>query len=347
MKHTFKLLAVALLASASTAAMADPLVGPYVGVGVGTNKNMQTSPHIAGGPQWNYRWGISAEGSAGYSFGDMPALGGGGLRAEFEFGYRHSKVAHYKGAAAGNSGGSLRNLDYLVNAIYDFDQFSLPVIPHVGFGAGYSSVNLRSNSSGVFQHGFAPTIQGIVGIEYPIPSVQGLNVGLDYRYIETFKERVNVGAGSSRVSQGDHNFLLTARYTFAAPPAPPPAPAPAPVAAPAPAPEAQRAFQVFFDFDKSNITAEAAATIQKAAATVQAGHVATINVTGHTDTVGSVKYNLALSQRRAEAVKRQLVADGISASEIATTGVGKSGLLVPTPDGVREPQNRRAEIVLQ
>src|SRR6202012_5080510 len=123
-------------------AMADPLVGPYVGVGVGTNKNMQTSPHIAGGPQWNYRWGLSAEGSVGYSFGDLPALYGGGLRVEGELGYRHGNVAHYKGSAGANIGGGPRNFDYLVNALYDFDQFSLPVIPHVGFGAGYSQVHL-------------------------------------------------------------------------------------------------------------------------------------------------------------------------------------------------------------
>ncbi|MDB5359162.1 MAG: hypothetical protein JWO51_459, partial [Rhodospirillales bacterium] len=78
-----------------------------------------------------------------------------------------------------------------------------------------------------------------------------------------------------------------------------------------------------------------------------AGHMTQINVTGHTDTVGSAKYNQALSERRAAAVKQQLITDGVPSAEIATSGVGKSGLLVPTADGVREPQNRRAEIVLQ
>ncbi|MEI9982133.1 MAG: OmpA family protein [Aliidongia sp.] len=54
-----------------------------------------------------------------------------------------------------------------------------------------------------------------------------------------------------------------------------------------------------------------------------------------------------LSERRAAAVKKQLIADGIADGEISTRGVGKTGLLVPTADGVREAQNRRAEIVLQ
>jgi iron complex outermembrane receptor protein len=128
-------------------------------------------------------------------------------------------------------------------------------------------------------------------------------------------------------------------------PAPPPEPTPAPPPA-APAPEPERAFQVFFDFDKSDITGAAAAVIQQAADTIKSGRFTAIKVTGHTDTVGTAAYNLALSQRRAAAVQKQLVADGIPAADIATVGVGKSGLLVPTGDQVREPQNRRAEIRL-
>jgi iron complex outermembrane receptor protein len=133
----------------------------------------------------------------------------------------------------------------------------------------------------------------------------------------------------------------------AAPAAPPPEAPPAPPAPVAKAPEAARQFQVFFDFDKSDITSAAAQVIEAAAEAVKAGNVVRLTVTGHTDTVGSAKYNQALSERRAAAVKGQLVTDGVASGEITATGVGKSGLLVPTADGVREPQNRRAEIVLQ
>jgi iron complex outermembrane receptor protein len=127
---------------------------------------------------------------------------------------------------------------------------------------------------------------------------------------------------------------------------PPPIPAPAPPPPPA-APEPARSFQVFFDFDKSDITAAAAKVIQAASDAVKSGHVVQITVTGHTDTVGTAAYNQGLSERRAAAVKKTLVADGVAGGEITTIGVGKTGLLVPTADGVREPQNRRAEIVLQ
>ncbi|HLY59023.1 MAG TPA: TonB-dependent receptor [Stellaceae bacterium] len=131
----------------------------------------------------------------------------------------------------------------------------------------------------------------------------------------------------------------------AAPPAPPPVPASAPPAAPAP--EAKREFQVFFDFDKSNITEAAARVVREAAAAIKAGSAVRITVTGHTDTVGTASYNQGLSERRAAAVKTELVTDGVDGGTITTIGVGKTGLLVPTADGVREPQNRRAEIVLQ
>jgi outer membrane protein OmpA-like peptidoglycan-associated protein len=104
---------------------------------------------------------------------------------------------------------------------------------------------------------------------------------------------------------------------------------------------------VFFDFDKSDITSAASQVIAAAADTVKSGHIATVSVTGHTDTVGTVRYNQALSERRAAAVKAALISDGVAAGEITAMGVGKSDLLVPTGDGVREPQNRRAVILMQ
>jgi outer membrane protein OmpA-like peptidoglycan-associated protein len=73
--------------------------------------------------------------------------------------------------------------------------------------------------------------------------------------------------------------------------------------------------------------------------------VTQLTVTGHTDTVGSDAYNMRLSRRRAESVAAQLEKDGIAASEIEIVAKGKRDLLVPTKDGIREPQNRRVQIV--
>ena len=75
--------------------------------------------------------------------------------------------------------------------------------------------------------------------------------------------------------------------------------------------------------------------------------VTKLEVTGHTDTVGSDAYNMRLSRRRAESVAAELEKDGIASSEIEIVAKGKRDLLVPTADGVKEPQNRRVQIVYE
>jgi OOP family OmpA-OmpF porin len=128
---------------------------------------------------------------------------------------------------------------------------------------------------------------------------------------------------------------------IATPPMPRPAPAPAPIVTPM-----TQNFTVFFDFNKTDITPEAARVIALAAQTFKNGGYVHISVTGHTDTVGSSQYNQALSERRASAVKAQLEADGIDQTSIVPAGVGKTDQLVQTANGVREVQNRRATIIL-
>jgi iron complex outermembrane receptor protein len=140
-------------------------------------------------------------------------------------------------------------------------------------------------------------------------------------------------------------FGATLKYSFSgAGPAPAEAApyVPPPVAAPAPAP---KSYLVFFDFNKSDLTPQATEIVNTAAKNAQAGKVTELTVTGHTDTVGSDAYNMRLSRRRAESVAAQLEKDGIASSEIEIVAKGKRDLLVPTGDGVREPQNRRVQIV--
>jgi OOP family OmpA-OmpF porin len=103
---------------------------------------------------------------------------------------------------------------------------------------------------------------------------------------------------------------------------------------------------VFFDFDKANLTAEAQQVVQQAVRTAMASGMVRVVVTGHTDTVGSVRYNQALSERRANAVKNEMVREGLNANDIMTVGRNFADPLVATGQGVREPQNRRAVIDL-
>jgi len=113
----------------------------------------------------------------------------------------------------------------------------------------------------------------------------------------------------------------------------------------APAPSVPHSYLVFFDFNKSDLTPQAASIVNQAAANAGPAKVTQLTVTGHTDTVGSDAYNMRLSRRRAESVAAQLEKDGIPSSEIAIVAKGKRDLLVPTADGVKEPQNRRVQIV--
>jgi len=121
---------------------------------------------------------------------------------------------------------------------------------------------------------------------------------------------------------------------------PPQAAAPPPATTPAPS------FMVFFDWDRSNLSPQAMTTLQQAAAAFKSTGAARVTATGHTDTSGPEDYNMALSLRRANTVKDALITLGVPAAAITATGVGEAGLLVQTADGVREPQNRRVEIVV-
>jgi hypothetical protein len=105
-------------------------------------------------------------------------------------------------------------------------------------------------------------------------------------------------------------------------------------------------FMVFFDWDRSNLSQQAVNTIGQAANAFKQTGAARITATGHADRSGPDNYNMALSLRRANAVKDQLVRDGVPANVIQVIGKGESQPLVQTADGVREPQNRRVEIVV-
>jgi OmpA family len=117
------------------------------------------------------------------------------------------------------------------------------------------------------------------------------------------------------------------------------------VQAPPPPPPAQTtSFMVFFDWDRADVSAVAMNTIRQAADAYRATGSSRITATGHTDSSGPNSYNMALSLRRANAVRDALMQQGVPATAISVVGRGEEELLVPTGDGVREPQNRRVVI---
>ena len=104
--------------------------------------------------------------------------------------------------------------------------------------------------------------------------------------------------------------------------------------------------RVFFDYDKSNLSDEARATLDSQAAWFKKWSKASITIEGHADERGTREYNLALGERRANAVKNYLVADGIKAARIKTVSYGKERPAVEGSDEAAWAQNRRSVSVM-
>jgi outer membrane protein OmpA-like peptidoglycan-associated protein len=373
-----------LVASAPLAAFADTVTGPYVSLGAGYNflqdEFLRTDPAISGIPSGRSTdpiTGTTSTSSTRYRFGDgyngMAAFGyglGNGIRIELEGDYYNNNVDERSGSPVpGASNGHSESYGAMGNVYYDLDleRFGIPTFgltPYVGAGAGYQWSHLSPittvNSDGTLDRvggtngSFA--FQGIVGFAYPLTALlPGLDMTLEYRYLEalnddhfdgTHYQPFGVNKGNVRLSaEENHSIMLGFRYALFQP-APPPPPAPVPPPAAAPAPEPARTYLVFFDWDRADLTSRAREIIATAAQASTHVQTTRIEVNGYTDLSGTAAYNLRLSVRRAQSVQAELVRDGVAQNEISIHGYGESNPLVPTAKGVREPQNRRVEIIL-
>jgi OOP family OmpA-OmpF porin len=197
----------------------------------------------------------------------------------------------------------------------------------------------RSRLMGAFDKGAAETVPG------PLAHAQAMFDCWVEEQAENYQPRDIARCRSAfedAMAQVDE-ALMPAPMVVEAEPAPPPPP---PTPAPQPAPDIRRDYMVFFDFDESDLTVGAQTVVRAAAAATRRGRVSVIVVTGHTDRSGGASYNKALSERRAAAVREELGRQGVRVSVI-TESRGEADPLVATDDGVRQPQNRRASIVLQ
>ena len=345
-------------------AAAQPVTGLYVGAGVGVNIQAdQSTTTKVGGVTVGHGHADAEAGFAGlvnvgWGFGN-------GLRAEVEGNYRANSLNHGSGSAAPGGvsvGGWEQKFGPMVNALYDFNGLVPWLVPYVGVGIGYQGVNregIHAAAPGVgvvtFNRSTAGSFayQAIVGAAFPLTAIApGLAATLEYRFLGLAGTRSDNGtavplAGPSvplNVSSNqnyNHSILVGLRYNFGVAPPPPPAPAPAPAQAPA------RSYLVFFDWDKASLTDRARQIIAEAAANSTKVQYTRIEVNGYTDTSGTHQYNQGLSVRRAQAVAAELVKDGVPRNAITIQGFGDTHLLVPTGPGVREPQNRRVEIIIR
>ena len=298
----------------------------------------------------------------GYDVGGIIGYDFGGFRLEAETSYRRNGVESFNvnslttyAASAGNLTGNVSSLSFMLNGLLDFgDDDGLQGF--VGGGAGIGRVKVVTQAPGVLydindsDSGFA--WQALAGVRYPI--TDHVDLGLKYRFHN--QDHVNlVGAGRPiETRYRSHSLMLTLGYNFGGTPAPIPVPVPVPVPPPPPppppppAPEApvcnKGPYIVFFDWDKSDITPEAASILDSAVTAYGNCANVPIMLAGYADRSGAPTYNQGLSERRNASVTGYLSAHGIPSGAMSSQGFGESNNRVPTADGVRELQNRRVEI---
>ena len=344
-------------------AAAQMAAGPYVSLGAGVDilQNEVALPDSAGGPakhSLQFDAGGAGNVAIGYGFGN-------GLRLEIEGDFAESALKGEKRLNGGPGIASGDEPEYggFANLAYDFN-LGLPVVPYLGVGAGYQAIELHNVDTGptgsvLFGHGSSTegafAFQGMAGVSYPVLAIPGLSLTAEYRlvgvitpppYLRSVGTPDDNHPGLLTLNNiFNHEALIGLRYSFGTPPPPPPPPPPAASEAPPPAPPT-RTYLVFFDWDRADLTDRARQIVAEAATASTRVPTTRIDVNGYTDLSGSAAYNQHLSVRRAESVEAELVRDGVPKTEIVIRGFGETNPLVPTAPGVREPQNRRVEIVL-
>jgi OmpA-OmpF porin, OOP family len=360
-------LLVASLLAAPAAAIAQPITGPYVSLGAGASLFQDQSLKYLAAPNFNvtfpspgslkYDVYVGGQTSVGWGFGN-------GFRVELSGTYLRSKV---KDVAGFSGSGYSDDAGGFANVLYDFDltPFGVPgLAPYVGVGGGYMEEHLdgphaNSPAGNYLELGGTKgsgALDAIVGLAYNIPAFPGLALTAEYRFTATPEEQTFGGflttpAGTSYTREKLNNLfghlgMIGLRYALWAPPAPPP-PAPPPPPPPPPVVQPVRTYLVFFDWDRADLTMRAKQIVAEAAQASTHVQTTRIEVNGYTDLSGTVAYNDRLSVRRAKSVEAELIRDGVPAGEIDIHGYGESNPLVPTAPGVREPQNRRVEIILK
>jgi OmpA-OmpF porin, OOP family len=357
--------AAGLLAAAPT--LAQPITGPYVSLGAGPSIFQDQSIKSAELPALgltsnsvghvSYDIDYGVEGGVGWGFGN-------GFRAELSGTYLHGNEDKFGGA---KSNGFAEAWGGFGNVLYDFDlaPFGAPgLAPYIGAGVGYEAQHFSTGtvvSDGItLQPGgtrgdFA--IDAIVGIAYTLPFFPALAVTAEYRFTTIPESQTFGGDGFNAAGNESplrfkadnlytHTGLVGLRLALWQPEPPPPPAPPPPPPAPPPVTEA-RTYLVFFDWDRADLTARAKQIVSEAAQASTHVQTTKIEVNGYTDLSGTTAYNQRLSVRRAQSVEAELIRDGVAQNEIEIHGYGESNPLVPTAKGVREPQNRRVEIILK
>mgnify|MGYP003393474879 CR=1 FL=1 len=271
----------------------------------------------------------------GYAFAN-------GFRAEGELARRTDEVdvgQPYYEEYYSSSNDNVIASSLMLNGFYDFNRGGA-VQPYVGIGAGYAKVQIGEADDSNWAW------QALAGVAIPLSERMSLDVGYRYFNVDDLDY-----PGVSDADYQHEAATIGLRYQFAAAapaparaPMPAPMPEPAPIPPPAACPTSQ--FVVYFEWDRSNLNQEAAATIDQAAARARECNVSAVAIVGHTDASGADAYNMGLPERRATVVRDALVARGLAAALMSMQARGENEMAKPTRDGVREPPNRRTAVTI-
>ena len=370
-------LLVATMFAAPAAALAQPVTGPYVSLGAGGNyiqdQNL-TRLNIPSLGAYSYGTGNNGHIRVDANVMGSAAIGyglGNGFRIELQGDYSKNTVTAFSGL---NGGGREEQYKGFVNVLYDFDlsPFGLPISPYVGVGAGYDQVKFQNGRAAGYATdglgGVAPIFirttntqgnfaaQGILGVAYNISAIPGLALTLEGRvsaipeandyHGQFFAPGVATRVNFRTDNTINYSGLAGIRYALFTP-APAMAQKQDQQSVASPPMQPARTYLVFFDWDRADLTSRARQIVSEAAQASTHVQTTQIEVNGYTDLSGTAAYNQGLSVRRARSVEAELVRDGVNRSEISIHGFGESNPLVQTAKGVREPQNRRVEIILK
>ncbi len=296
-----------------------------------------------------------------------------GLRLELEAHFRNNDINRLKefGQNLARTGGTTRSYGAIVNGYADLQlgrYAGVTVTPYLGLGLGFANIQYERVNGRLTANNTRTQLDGqtnatlaynlMAGTSFGLDSMlPGLSATLEWRYFTAINQPVNTTVTNTVTNASirrpttpncchDNSLLLGVRYAFnsSAAVAPQAAAPAAPAVAP---PGVARTYLVFFDWNSDGLSARSRDIIKEAAGNAQRASVTRIEVAGHADRSGDAAYNQRLSLRRAEAVTNELVRAGVARSAISVQAFGESRPLVPTADNVREPQNRRVEVVLK
>ena len=329
MKKSTLTIALAAALLSMSAAQASEFAGGFLGLKAGQNRSDRTSVAAKNattyGFEGGYNWDVN-------SF----LLGVGGFA---DYNQKATHATAIPGTFA-NYGTDAYGLDA---------KLGLPLgnwLPYAKLGYG------SMRGTGVSLQGSANGAHVGVGVEYKFAS-----------HWSVAGEYTNISASSNGIKVNNDNFTVGLNYYFNEPSV---AAAPAvaavavaqaePVAAPVAAPEVSDTWKTLlsdkpvtlkgtnFDFDSAKLRPAADGKLKEVAEFAATYQDAKLDVSGHTDSTGSDAYNQKLSERRANAVKADLVKRGVASDRIVTEGYGEAKPVASNKTKAGRAENRRVEI---